>query len=118
MNTGIFCYNCNKFTETIEPIILKRFAVDKIKIIGVCKKCLIGKCHEYVETDYCHLPKFIYSIPVGILYINRFAVRGEASNELRSSELCSNNVYTQRDLNLKVMLNEFINGRSVTIPTT
>ena len=70
MKTGIYCYVCHKFTETIGPITLKRFAWNKIKVNGVCKECLIGKCHEYEHTDYCELPKEIYLIPIGEIYVN------------------------------------------------
>ena len=109
MNTSIFCYNCRKFTRTVEPLFLKRFAIQKIKIIGTCEECLLGKCHEYEETPYCHLPEIIYSIPVGMLFINTVyncwnsGVRAKVDQRLEQ--------HIDKPLNLKVILDEFINSK-------
>ena len=36
---NIFCYECNKYTESIEPIIIRRYQVHSFSISVMCQKC-------------------------------------------------------------------------------
>ena len=110
MNTSIFCYNCRKFTRTVEPILLKRFADMKIKVMGTCEKCLLGKCHEYEETSYCHLPKIIFSIPIGMLFVNN--VYNYKNSGIRARVDQRLEQHLDKPLSLKVILDEFINSKT------
>ena len=62
----IHCWNCNCYTKTIEPIIIKRFGVDKIKVTGCCDKCKIGKVRNYFHN----LPNEWHKIPLNHIYGN------------------------------------------------
>ena len=57
-------------TKTIEPILLKRYAENKIRIEGVCEICLYGKSKEYSNSRYILFPNIIFSIPIGYIFIN------------------------------------------------
>ena len=65
-NHKIFCFTCKSYTKTIEPLLVKRFCHDKIRIFGVCYECLIGKTKHYSYN----LPIQIYNIPIGELFIS------------------------------------------------
>ena len=50
---NVFCYECNKYTESIEPIIIRRNQVHSFSITVMCQKCKGLKCWSI--TDFFSL---------------------------------------------------------------
>ena len=70
---SIFCHNCYLPTSTIEPLIIKRFTQNKIRLEGVCGRCLVGKAKQYSFKDF----SMIEDIPIGELFINYIITKGK-----------------------------------------
>ena len=49
---NIFCYECNKYIESIEPIIIRRYQVPSFSITIMCQKCKGLK--SWSITDFFH----------------------------------------------------------------
>ena len=62
----IHCWNCNYYTKTIEPIIINRYGIEKIRVIGCCDICKRGKSRNYSYD----LPSGWYSIPIKQIFGN------------------------------------------------
>lgn len=62
----IHCWNCNYYTKTIEPVMIKRFGIEKIKIMGCCERCKMGKTRHY----FYNLPYEWNKIPLYHVYGN------------------------------------------------
>lgn len=68
-NKQIFCYNCNKFTRTIEPISLQRIKYDKFHIYGICENCISTKS-KFVFFDRDMFPDIFFVIPARKTFLN------------------------------------------------
>ena len=42
-NNMIFCYKCNKYTNTGEPFVINRTRSNLIKLSGICSHCQMAK---------------------------------------------------------------------------
>ena len=62
----IHCWNCDCYTKTIEPIIINRYGLEKIKVIGCCDRCKKGKARNYSYN----LPSDWYKIPIKQIFGN------------------------------------------------
>jgi hypothetical protein len=49
-NRQIFCYRCNKFTNTCEPIVINRTLNNKLKISGICCDCNLAKS-KFISSE-------------------------------------------------------------------
>ena len=50
MNRMIFCYKCNKYTNTSEPFIINRTRTNLIKLSGICVCCKLAKS-KYISAE-------------------------------------------------------------------
>ena len=56
-NKNIFCYECGKYIENIEPIIITRYQVHSISLIVICQKCKGFKSCSITDLFHKKFPR-------------------------------------------------------------
>jgi hypothetical protein len=57
-----YCPHCNKFTRTIEPVILRRQCETRFNVKGVCADCKWSKSKYLTNSEVRQLPLYFNHI--------------------------------------------------------
>ena len=80
----IYCYNCNSYTESIEPIIIRRSNSHSFAFLTACEKC--ENLKTLALSDY-NCEKFLlhyFNLPLHKLFLNNIITdKGEKRNILK-----------------------------------
>ena len=66
----IYFHECNEYTESIEPIILRRYQVDNFCIYAICDKCKLLKIIALTDFQYKKFPINYLNLPINKPYLN------------------------------------------------
>ena len=78
------CYDCKSYTESIEPIIIRRYNIQSFGIFATCDKCLTFKTLALKDFYYEKFPRDYFNLPLGKPFINNIITnKGEKRNILK-----------------------------------
>ena len=66
----IYCHDCNKYTESIKPIILKKYQIHNFCIYAMCEKCKVLKGIALTDFYYQKFQINYFNLPINIPYFN------------------------------------------------
>ena len=80
----IFCHECNEFTESIEPIILRSYNIHNFFIYAMCEKCTLLKSIALTNFHYHQFPFDYFNLPINKPYLKYIVTdKGEKRNILK-----------------------------------
>ena len=79
----IYCHKCNEYTESIEPIILRRYQIHNFCIYAMCEKCKLLTSIALTDFYYQKFPMDYFNLPINKPYLNYIITKqGEKRNIL------------------------------------
>ena len=66
----IYFHECNEYTESIEPIILRKYQIHNFCIYALCEKCKLLKCMALTDFYYQKFPMDYFNLPINKQYLN------------------------------------------------
>ena len=67
---GIYCHECKEYTQSIEPIFIRRYSKQTFAILTVCKKCDNTKQCSMSDDFYEKFPLYYFDLKLSKFYIN------------------------------------------------
>ena len=67
---GIYCHECKQYTQSIEPILIRKYNKQTFPIVTLCKKC--GNTKQCLMSDdlYEKFTLYYYDLKLSKFYIN------------------------------------------------
>ena len=66
----IYCHECKEYTQSIEPILIRRYNKQTFAIVTVCKKCDNTKQCLMSDDFYVKFPLYYFDLKLSKFYIN------------------------------------------------
>ena len=81
---NIFCYECDEYTESIEPVIFRRYQVHSFSITVMCQKCI--KLKSWSITDFFHekFPRHYFDLKLCTCYMNEFTDKHRIKHNIQN----------------------------------
>ena len=80
----IFCYDCNSYTESIEPIIIRRHNTHSFAFLTACEKCDNVKTLALSDYNCEKFPSDYFKLPLHKAFKNNIITyKGEKRNILK-----------------------------------
>ena len=80
----IFCYDCKSYTESIEPIIIRRHNTHSFAFLTACEKCYNIKTLALSDYNCEKFPFDYFNLPINKPYLNYIVTdEGEKRNILK-----------------------------------
>ena len=77
----IFCYNCNLYTESIEPIIIRRSNSHSFAFLAACNNCEDLKTLALSDYNCEKFPRDYFNLPLHKSFLNNVVTdKGEKRN--------------------------------------
>ena len=80
----IFCYNCKLYTESIEPIIIRRSNSHSFAFLAACNNCEDLKTLALSDYNCEKFPRYYFNLPLHKSFLNNVVTdKGEKRNILK-----------------------------------
>ena len=80
----IFCYNCKLYTESIEPIIIRRSNSHSFAFLAACNNCENLKTLALSDYNCEKFPRDYFNLPLHKLFLNNVVTdKGKKRNILK-----------------------------------
>ena len=94
----IFCYDCNLYTKSIEPIIIRRYNTQSFGIFATCYKCKTFKTIGLKDFYNEKFPRDYFNLPLGKPFMNNIITnKGEKRNILKDLFSIINEQFYEND---------------------
>ena len=94
----IFCHDCNLYTKSIEPIIIRRYNIQSFGIFATCDKCKTFKTIGLKDLYYEKFPRDYFNLPLGKPFMNTIITnKGEKRNILKDLFFIINEQFSEHD---------------------
>ena len=70
---GIYCHECKKYTQSIEPILIRRYNKQTFANVTVCIKCDNTKQSSMSNNFYEKFPPYYFNFNLSKFYINEIS---------------------------------------------
>ena len=79
---GIYCHECKEYTQSIEPILIRRYNKQIFAIVAVCKKFDNTKQCSMSDGFYEKFPLYYFDIKLSKFYINEIKDKNGIKHKL------------------------------------
>ena len=79
---GIYCHECKEYTQSIEPILIRRYNKQTFAIVTVCKKCDNTKQCSMSDDFYEQFPLYYFDLKLSKFYINEIKDKNGIKHKL------------------------------------
>jgi hypothetical protein len=78
----IYCNDCQRYTLSIEPIIVRRYNIHSFSILAVCDNCENLKSCAITDFYEEKFPLYYFDLPIGKSYLNHVPDRDDQKNRI------------------------------------
>ena len=86
---GIYCHECKEYTQSIEPILIRRYNKQTFAIVTVCNKCDNTKQCSMSDDFYEKFPLYYFDLKLSKFYINEIKDKKWHKTQIRKRFILS-----------------------------